>query len=312
MDIEILLALQNFRNGLGEIFVNFFYKMTSAGNLDAVVVVFAVIYWCFSKNYGTYLLMGWSGNRIVNGFLKVTACSYRPWIRNSAIIPHGNAMKEATGYSFPSGHSMNAATLFGGAAVRKDFPKGLRIISFVVVLLVAFSRIYLGVHTPQDILVGIIAGLLVMWLTFKLMQWLESHPDKDLLVASVGIILAVAVAVYAAVKSYPVDYDANGKILVDGAKMANDTFKAVGWSTAFLIGWILERRYVKFSTDVSTFKKAARLIAGLLSYYVVYLIICPLVRKYIPGAVGTTASSFLQMFYISFCFPYCFKRYESN
>ena len=312
MDIEILLALQKFRNGFGEIFSNFFYKMTFAGNLDTVVVVFAAIYWCFSKNYGTYLLMGWSGNRIVNGFLKVTACAYRPWIRDAAIIPHGNAMKEATGYSFPSGHSMNAATLFGGAAVRKDFPKFLRIISLIAVLLVAFSRIFLGVHTPQDILAGMIFGLLVMWLTFKLMQWLEVHPDKDLLVASIGIILAIAVAIYAAMKSYPVDYDSNGKILVDGAKMANDTFRAVGWCSAFLLGWVLERRCVNFSTDVPAVQKATRLIAGLLGYYVVYLIIFPLVRKYIPGPVGSIASCFLQMFYIVFCFPYLIKRYESN
>ncbi len=313
MDIEILLALQNFRNGFGEIFVNFFYKMTFVGgNLDTVIVVFAAIYWCFSKNYGTYLLMGWSGNRILNGFLKVTACAYRPWIRDAAIIPHGNAMKEATGYSFPSGHAMNAATLFGGAVVRKDFPKALRIISFIAVLLVAFSRIYLGVHTPQDILVGMFFGLLVMWLTLKLMQWLETHPNKDLPVAFTGIILAVIVAVYAAVKSYPVDYDANGKILVDGAKMANDTFRAVGWCSAFLVGWVLERRYVKFSTDIPMIQRAARLIAGLLGYYVVYLVICPLVRKYIPGPVGSVASCFLQMFYIVFCFPYCFKRYEKN
>ena len=37
-----------------------------------------------------------------NGFLKVTACAYRTWIRDAAIIPHGNAMKEATGYDYIS------------------------------------------------------------------------------------------------------------------------------------------------------------------------------------------------------------------
>ncbi len=34
----------------------------------------ALVYWCISKSFGTYLLMGWSGNRLVNGMLKVTAC----------------------------------------------------------------------------------------------------------------------------------------------------------------------------------------------------------------------------------------------
>ena len=123
--------------------------------------------------------MGWSGNRLLNGVLKVTACAYRPWIRDARIIPYGNSMTTATGYSFPSGHTMNAATVYGGATVRKDMPKTLRIVLGAVVALTAFSRIYLGVHTPQDILVGALAGMLVMWLTVKLMKWAGSNPDKD-------------------------------------------------------------------------------------------------------------------------------------
>ena len=54
---------------------------------------------------------------------------------------------------------MNAATVFGGGVVRKDIPRSLRVVLAVIVLLVAFSRIYLGVHTPQDVLVGVAAGL---------------------------------------------------------------------------------------------------------------------------------------------------------
>ena len=313
MDIEILLALQNFRDGLGGIFAPFLSKMTFGGELDTVPVIMGVIYWCFSKAFGAYLLIGWSGNRIINGFLKVTACAYRPWIRDPRIIPYGNSMQTATGYSFPSGHSMNAATVYGGVSVRNDMPKILRLVLFLMVLLVAFSRNYLGVHTPQDTLVGMTAGLLVMWLTFKLMQWLENNPGKDLLVASIGIIIAIAVAVYAALKSYPVDYDSNGKILVDGAKMANDTFKCVGWCLGILIGWILERRYVNFSTDnLSLVKRTTRLATGLLLYYVVYLILCQLIKKYIPGSIGLIIASFVQLFYISFIFPYLIKRYESN
>ena len=69
------------------------------------------------------------------------------------------------------------------------------------VALTAFSRIYLGVHMPQDILVGACVGIPVMWLTLKLMNWLAAHPEKDLTVMWIGIALAAAVAVYAALKS---------------------------------------------------------------------------------------------------------------
>lgn len=311
MDIKILLALQDFRNGSGGFLTEFFVKMTFLGEITTVLVIMAAIYWCFSKEFGTYLLMGWSGNRLVNGVLKVTACAYRPWIRDSRIVPYGNAITTATGYSFPSGHTMNAATVFGGGVVRKDVPGVMRCTLGLLVVLVAFSRIFLGVHTPQDILVGACAGLLVMWLTTKLMQWLSAHPEKDILVVCIGVGLAVIVALYAGLKPYPEDYDAAGKLLVDGAKMANDTFKGVGWVTAFLTGWILERRYVGFSTDdIPMMQRMTRLVIGLLGFYVVTLILVPLLKGWISGPAGTVIVYFLQMFYISFLFPWCIKRFE--
>ena len=307
MDMEFLLILQQFREGAGKVLSEFLAKMTFLGELNTVLVIMAVIYWCVSKDFGTYLLMGWSGNRLVNGVLKVTACAYRPWIRDTRIVPYGNSMTTATGYSFPSGHSMNAASAYGGVVVRRDVPRALRVILGAVVVLVAFSRCYLGVHTPQDVLVGMAAGMLVMWLTVRLMRWVAEHPQKDLWVAAIGILLAVAVAAYAALKSYPEDYDAAGKLLGDGTKMANDTFKGVGWCMAFLVGWILERRFVNFTTDVPRLQKLTRLAGGLLGYYAVSLILVPLIKGWIPGFAGTLTSCFFQMFYVSFLFPCCMR-----
>ena len=310
MDISILLALQDFRNGVGSFLTDFFVKMTFLGELNSAIVIMALIYWSVSKELGTYLMMGWSGNRLVNGALKVTFCAYRPWIRDARILPYGNAITTATGYSFPSGHTMNAATVFGGGAVRKDLPKALRVTLGVIVALVAFSRIFLGVHTPQDILVGACAGILVMWGTARLMQWLAVHPEKDLLVAGIGLALGVAIALYAGLKSYPADYNAEGKLIVDGAKMANDTFKGVGYCAAFLIGWILERRYVGFTTDIPLPRKLSRAVIGLLGFYAVSLILNALLKSWIPGPVGTTLSCFLQILYIVFLLPLCAKRFE--
>ena len=272
----------------------------------------AILYWSVSKELGSYLLMGWSGNRLANGVMKVTACAYRPWIRDARILPHGNAITTATGYSFPSGHTMNAASLFGGIAVRKDYPRALRIVLGFVLAFVAFSRIYLGVHTPQDVLVGAGIGTLVMWLTLRLMRWVEAHPGKDWLVVCISVGLGAAVALYAALKPYPADYDAEGKLIVDGAKMANDTFKGVGYCVAFLTGWILERRFVGFSTEVPVQQKLMRAVIGLLGYYAVSLILAPLLKTWISGPAGTFISCFIQMFYVAFLFPLCAKYMERS
>ena len=312
MDIDILLALQEFRNGAGSFLTGFFSKMTFLGEINTAIVIMAILYWSVSKELGSYLLMGWSGNRLANGVMKVTACTYRPWIRDARVLPYGNSINTATGYSFPSGHIMNASTVFGGIAVRKDYPRALRVVLGLVMVFVAFSRVYLGVHTPQDVLVGAAIGTLVMWLTLRLMRWVEAHPGKDWLVVCAGVGLSAAVALYAALKPYPADYDAEGKLIVDGAKMANDTFKGVGYSVAFLTGWILERRFVNFTTEVSVQRKLMRAVIGLLGYYAVSLILTPLLKTWGPGPAGTFISCFIQMFYISFLFPLCAKRMERS
>jgi undecaprenyl-diphosphatase len=207
---------------------------------------------------------------------------------------------------------MNAATVFGGSAIRRELGRGLRSLMWLMLFLVAFSRNFLGVHTPQDVLVGAAAGLLVMWLISKLMKWIEANPDKDWLVLVIGIGLVAAVALYAGLKPYPEDFDANGALLVDGAKMANDTFKSVGWCSAFFIGWFLEKRFVGYSTDIPMIKRITRVVIGLFVFYVVSLIFVPLIKDSVPGWGGSVLSCFLQMFYVSFIFPWCIKQFEKH
>ncbi len=307
VDIDILLGLQAFRNGSGAFLADFMTKMTFLGEVNTVIVIMAIIYWGVNKELGTGLLMGWSGNRLANGVMKVTVCAYRPWIRDARILPYGSSMTTATGYSFPSGHSMNAASAYGGGMVRKDLPMALRVTLGIMMGLVAFSRLFLGVHTPQDVLTGMAVGCLIMWLTLRLMRWVENHPKLDWLVVCVGIQQAASVAVYAAVKGYPTDYDAEGRLIVDGAKMANDTFKGVGWCAGFLVGWILKRHFVRFSTDIPLKEKLTRTTVCLLGYYALSLVIVPLLKGWIPGMAGTVVSCFVQLFCVSFVFPLCFR-----
>ena len=310
MDISILLVLQEFREGAGACFTSFMTKMSFIGEMSTVLIIIALIYWCISKEIGQYLMMGWCANRVVNGLLKVTACAYRPWIRDPMVVPEPEAKALATGYSFPSGHSMNAASLYGGLAIRRELPKVLRIMMLVIAVLIAFSRNFLGVHTPQDTIVGLVAGVLVMMLIGVLISWIDKKPGRDIIIMCVGIAIAVAVAIFAAFKSYPVDYDASGKLLVDGAKMANDTYKGVGWCVGFLVGWVLETRFVKFSTDVPLMTRVIRLVTGLFSYYVLSLILIPLIKGFLPGVVDTITGCFLQTFFVTFIFPLCMKRFE--
>ena len=312
MDIGYLLILQDFRNLYGEYFTSFFQKMTYFGELSTTLLIIAGMYWCLSKKYGTYLLLGFHMNRLINGFLKITACAYRPWIRDARITPDETALKTATGYSFPSGHSTNAGVILGGAVVDKNFSKGFRILMLICAVLVAFSRNYLGVHTPQDVIVGLGASLVVMAAAFKLSEAVEKNPSWDVRVVVILIIVAVAIAVYAFLKSYPEDYDAAGQLIVDGSKMARDTLKAVGYTLGFSVGWILERRFVKFETCIDFKTGLVRLVGGFLGFYLVNLVLSPCITNILPAQAATTVNCALIMFYIVFVWPLLYSKIEAG
>ena len=82
--------------------------------------------------------------------------------------------------------------------------------------------------------------------------------------------------------------------------------------TYLLMGWILERRFIGFTTDVPFEQRMARGVIGLMSYYAVSLILVPMSKGWIPGPAGTLISCFVQMFCVAFLFPWCMGRIEEK
>jgi undecaprenyl-diphosphatase len=127
--------------------------ITRFGEETAFLVTALVVFWCVDKKRGYYILaVGFLGT-ILNQFLKLLCKIPRPWVLDPDFEPIPGSKEAATGYSFPSGHSQSAVGTFGGLAVTAK-EKTLRWIFAAICLLVPFSRMYLGVHTPADVLVG--------------------------------------------------------------------------------------------------------------------------------------------------------------
>ena len=259
MDIEILLWLQNFRETTNNVLTPFMDWFSFAVITWLVFVPF-IVYWCISKKAGLFLLTSLVFSRFLNGILKVTACAYRPYVRDARVIPAGH---KPMSYSFPSGHTMWASPIFGGLAVLAW--KASKLFAWfcaAMIILAAFTRIYLGVHTPQDVICGSLAGLLSVWAAHKIMQ----HPDHENLFLSAGILLCIAGVAYTLMKSYPMDY-VDGKLLVDPEKMMLDTFYAVGMMTGFIAGRIIERKYINFHVTGLTLKGVILAVIGLVPVY---------------------------------------------
>lgn len=131
-----------------------------------------------------------------------------------------------------------------------------------------FSRLYVGVHTPQDVLVGALLGILAIFTVLKVSKFVSKKPNNDIIVLIIGIIICFIVLIYIYTKDYPMDY-VDGKLLVNPETMTINGFKDPGMFFGALIGWFVERRFIKFTVCKSLTKKVERCFIGaiLLIFY---------------------------------------------
>ena len=241
-DISYLLFLQNIRESTGGFFDEFFNALSKFA-VDILPFLGYIIFWSVSKKWGyRFMITLWCGE-VINGLLKLIVCAYRPWIRSDKINPAGDSKVAATGYSFPSGHSTVATIHYGTIfAWQRKKRMWLAIVCAVLLFLTCFSRNYLGVHTPQDVLVGFgVSVVLIIVVGFSQKKLEGNQKAVDILIAAV-----LGVLIFVMFKPYPMDYDANGNLLVDPQRMMNDTFKACGGFIGLMIGSYIERHFIRY------------------------------------------------------------------
>ncbi len=308
MDIDYLLWLQNLRGGVLD---NFLLTVTDFIASPVMYVFIAVIYWCLNKNAATYLAMNISFGSMVNQTLKNTFCIYRPWVRDARITPLDAAIESATGYSFPSGHTQIAASEFLSIAIWQKKRKWAVAICVFMTLLIMFTRNYLGVHTPQDVVASLVIASVVIFYNSKLIKWIDGKKGRDIIVFVTGMVVTTIALIYTTIKPYPTDYDANGILLVDPKEMITDCYVAAGCVYGFLIGWLLEQRIVNFDMCVSKKMLVARGVIG----SVILLIYALFVREplaHIHPYYGEMLFIAIAFIYILFVYPLMFTKWEKR
>jgi undecaprenyl-diphosphatase len=170
---EHRLALSGVRKLIGGV--------TYAGSVPVMAmigVVFAsVLWWRRERLMALALLAATAGGGALNLFLKKCFARDRPPFKDPSLTEHNQ--------SFPSGHSMGAVIGYGLIVFVMILLVGNRTVRVVaitvftvVVLLVGYSRIYLGAHYFSDVMGGYAAGAawLAAWVAF--MQTLRHHPPE--------------------------------------------------------------------------------------------------------------------------------------
>lgn len=199
----------------------------------------------------------------------------------------------------------NATSVFGSIALNKKITKVLRYLMILMILLVAFSRNYLGVHTPQDVIVGCGSTVILLFFVRWLLVKVDENKNLDVVVLVIGILLNLGVMIYAGTKGYPLDYDADGNLIVDPAKMAIDTYKGCGFFLATIISWFVDRRWLKFQPKGETIERVTFYVAGILGYFAIVYVAVPLLPKNI---VGYILDRFIRIVYVMIIVPFVMSR----
>lgn len=124
------------------------------------------------------------------------------------------------------------------------------VLLFAAVALTMFSRNYLGVHTPQDVLVGFASSVILMFAAAKIENWSDENPKRDLYVLIGGVLVALAAFLYFQLKPYPLDYLEDGSLRVDPLKMKADSFQGIGIVLSYSICRFFERRSFDFEAEL--------------------------------------------------------------
>lgn len=233
----------------------FMLAVTFLGDEIAFLVIALIMFWCVDKRKGYYILsVGFLGT-IANQFMKLVFRVPRPWYQDPEFTILEQAREGAGGYSFPSGHSQSAVGTFGGIArVAKN--KTIRAICILVCILVPFSRMYIGVHTPLDVMVGSAMALALIFI----MHPLIFSKDGKYIPAVLAVMTAASVGYLCYVEFYPFPADIQLENLASGTKNA---YTLLGALLGFLVVYFVDEKWLKFSVHAVWWAQVLKVLIGL-------------------------------------------------
>ena len=238
--LELLEWLIQFRNP----FLNtLFYLITWYGDVEGYLLLFAVIYVSYDKKLAVQIGMLTLLTGIVNIILKTIIANPRPWVEEGMTyekweIPEEEIAILSESYSTPSNHAMSASSTYGYLMYRHRSKINLLIGSFLIVL-ISISRVYLGVHYLEDVILGIILGLVFLFIYVRYEPQISRLVNKTF--NSPGLSLSILIIILII------------NFVLGGLTGFSQTQQLIGLLVGLLFGAIsgvfLERRYVQLDLE---------------------------------------------------------------
>ncbi|MCR5835176.1 MAG: phosphatase PAP2 family protein [Lachnospiraceae bacterium] len=266
------------------------------GQEAVVIAVMCLVFWCIDKKFGYRIAFSFFLSGVTVQILKIIFKVPRPWILSKSIIPSESAKAGATGYSFPSAHTQSATSLYGTLAynIKK---RAFQLLMLIIILLVAFSRLYLGVHTPLDVSVAlVITFMITVGVNYAIDSGLVYKYTREQILA-VLLIIPMLMVVVAVIQL---------KFFFADSENLMDLVKSAGAALGFSLGWYFESKYVEFDASKgSVVEKIIRVVAG--------VVILLLIRKLLKPVESTLVyfgfvRYFVMLFVGIYLYPMIFDK----
>lgn len=300
--MELLYWFESIRNPVLDVFMSL---VTHLGEETFFMVGALFVFWCVDKRKGYYLLsVGFVGT-LINQWLKIICRVPRPWVKDPDFTIVEAARAEATGYSFPSGHTQTAVGFFGGVARFTALP-WLRIASILILLLVSVSRMYLGVHTPADVGVSFVVAAVLVLVLYPLMESTLWFPNR--LYGILGALLALSLAFVGFMELFPFPAGTDPENLAHAVKNAYSMAGAVG---GMLVTGVFDNRLLQFPNRAPWWGQAVKLAGGLaLVVLVRSLLKAPLLALCGGHEIAHAIRYFLMVLTAGCLWPMTFRFFE--
>lgn len=230
--------------------------ITEFGGEMIFLLVALILFWCVDKRKAYYLMaVGFVGT-IANQFLKIACQVPRPWVRDPNFTIVESARVGATGYSFPSGHSQNAVGTFGSIAMCTR-NKPIRTFCIIIAVLVPLSRMYLGVHTPADVLVGSVMALAMLFL----LKPVCFKKDGAYVPAMFAGMIVLAFGFLAYTELYPFAQNVDQANLQSAVKNA---YTLTGALLGMTVVYYVDEKVLHFPTGAAWYAQIGKVVCGLI------------------------------------------------
>ncbi len=232
--IDLIIAIQQVR---GPVLDSIFRAITFLGEADFYLLLLPLIFWCVDSGLGARLAMLVLFSTYLNVDLKDLFRQPRPFDINPNV-----QLSDVEGYGLPSGHAQTS-TVFWAAIALRVHKTWFTVVAIGLILMIGFSRIYLGVHFPTDVLAGWLIGgaLLALYLV------LEPRISRRLAQLSLRFQVLLALAVPSVLLLiHPVDQIAY----------------LMGILAGIILGLALAHRYISWGVHGPWWHRAFRFLIG--------------------------------------------------